>query len=305
MSIRAWLARRKIRSVFRPKMPPGTPDDVRLKNFSKALKAMEERLPGPPRGQCKIDKVDRSDGIKGEWITAKGAREDRIVLFAHGGGYTWGAPRPYRELGWRLSRACNARVFLLDYRLAPEHTCPAPIEDALRAYDWIIKKNPGLPVVLSGDSAGGGLTLATAHVIRDTGRPMPKALSLISPWLDLTGSGESIGVNADKDVMLDPDGIHYAADAYRGDLSAYDPRCSPLFGEQAGLPPVFLQVGDDEILLDDSVRFEARARSEGVAVKLDIWPKMHHVWHFSAMMIPEGRKAIADMAIFFESHFGN
>ncbi len=286
-------------------MAPDTPDDVRLRNFSTALKAMEGKLPGPPRGQYKIDKVSLASGVQGEWITARGAREDRVVLYAHGGGYTWGAPRPYRELGWRLSRACNARVFLLDYRLAPEHTCPAPIEDALRAYDWIVENNRGQPIVMAGDSAGGGLTLAAAQAIRDTGRNMPKALGLISPWLDLTGSGDSIRSNAETEVMLDPDGIQYAANAYRGALAADDPRCSPLFGGQAGLPPVLVQVGSEEILLDDSVRFDARARAEGVQVTLNVWPKMHHVWHFSAMMVPEGRKAIADLAAFMQRHFGN
>jgi monoterpene epsilon-lactone hydrolase len=305
MSIRAWLVRRRIRSVFRPNMPPGTPDEVRLRNFSTALKTMEERLPGPPKGQFKIDKVHRPDGVKGEWVIAKGAREDRILIYCHGGGYTWGGPRPYRELGWRLSRACNARVFLLDYRLAPEHKCPAPLEDALRAYDWIVSQYPGHPIVLAGDSAGGGLTLATAQAIRDTGRVTPVALALISPWLDLTGSGDSMRANADKDVMLDPDGIHHAADAYRGELSAYDPRCSPLFGEPRGLPPVLVQVGSEEILLDDSKRFAARARDADVLLRLDIWPKMHHVWHFSAMVVPEGKKAIADIGTFFEDHFGN
>lgn len=305
MSIRAWLVRRKIKAAFRPSLPADTPDAVRLENFDKSLKAMEARLPGPPNGKCKIAKVSTADGVKGEWITAKGAREDRILFYSHGGGYVWGSPKPYREFAWRLSRALNARVFLLDYRLAPTHKCPAPIEDALRAYDWIVENHPGEPIVLSGDSAGGGLTLAVAHAIRDSGRPAPKAFSLISPWLDLTGAGDSIHTNADNDVMLDPAGIHHAANAYRGDLGADDPRCSPLFGKQAGLPPVFVQVGSDEILLDDSVRFEQRAREEGVAVKLDVWQKMHHVWHFSAMIIPEGRKAIADMAVFFNQHFGN
>ena len=305
MSIRAWLVRRKIKSVFRPSVPAGTSDEIRLQNFSKALKGMEARLPGPPKGQSKIDKIDRNDGIKGEWITAKGAREDRILIYAHGGGYTWGGPKPYRELGWRLSRAANARVFLLDYRLAPAHKCPAPIEDALRAYDWIVGTNPGQPVALAGDSAGGGLSLATAHAIRDTGRPMPSAIALISPWLDLTGSGKSLKTNNATEVMLDPDGIHYAADAYRGELSAYDPRCSPLFGEQRGLPPLFVQVGDSEILLDDSTRFASRAKEAGVAVTLEVWPKMHHVWHFSAMLIPEGKKAITAMGAFLNAGFDN
>ena len=305
MSIRAWLVRRKIRSVFRPKVPPDMPDEERLRIFSAALKGMEARLPGPPKGQFKVDKINRNDGIRGEWLTAKGAREDRVLLYAHGGGYTWGGPRPYRELGWRLSRAADARVFLLDYRLAPQHKCPAPVEDALRAYDWIRDTNPGQPVVMAGDSAGGGLTLAAAHAIRDTGRPMPKALALISPWLDLTGSGRSMKDNATSEVMLDPDGIRYAADAYRGELSAYDPRCSPLFGEQRGLPPALVQVGSDEILLDDSMRFEARAKEAGVDITLEVWPKMHHVWHFSALLVPEGRKAIAGIGDFFERHFGN
>lgn len=303
MSIRAWLVRRKIRSVFRPKELETAPDEVRLKHFATALKAMEGSLTGAPK-EATIEKVE-TDTVRGEWISMPGAREDRILFYSHGGGYVWGSPKAYYLLGAMLSKAMKARVFLLDYRLAPAHKCPSQIEDALAAYDWIQKENPGVPITMSGDSAGGGLTLAAAQAIRDNGRVPPKALALISPWLDVTGESETVQTNRDRDVMLDAKGIGTAGQIFAGDLDATDPRCSPLFGEQAGLPPTIVQVGSEEILLGDSLRFAEKAREAGVDVTLDVWKKMHHVWHFSAQVVPEGKRAIRDMASFFEPRWGN
>lgn len=303
MSIRAWLVRRKIRAVFRPKDLANAPQEARLKHFEVALKAMESKMPGAP-SDATIEAVDNGT-VRGEWISVPGARQDRILLYSHGGGYVWGGPKQYRDLGGRLSRALKARVFLLDYRLAPTHKCPAAIEDALAAYDYIQSENPGVPITMSGDSAGGGLTLATAQAIRDSDRVGPVALALISPWLDVTGSGDSVRANRDKEVMLDADGVKVAGQVYSGDLGPEDPRPSPLFGDQAGLPPVLVQVGSEEILLSDSTRFKDKALAAGVSVHLDIWQKMHHVWHMSAGIVPEGKRAIADIAAFFEHHWGN
>ena len=267
-------------------------------HFQKCLIKMEGMLPAPPK-DIEISHVAEG-GVKGDWVSAPGVREERVYFFSHGGGYVWGNPKAYHDLAYRLSKACKARVFLLDYDLAPGAQAPVQIEQGLAAYDYVLGKYPNADVVMGGDSAGGGLTQSLVLAIRDSGRKMPVALSLIAPWVDITGSGESMKENLWKDVMLDPRGIDKAADIYRGDLSRSDPRCSPLFGEQNGLPPVFIQVSQDEILRDDSVRLAAKIKEAGGNVRLDIWPKMHHVWHFSARMIPEGRRAIQDIGIFFE-----
>lgn len=304
MSVQAWLVRRKIRQLYRPASLKDAPLEVRGAHFRKTLVASEPHLPKPPADTL-VEAVD-TDGVKGEWVAAPGVRQDRILFYMHGGGYVWGGPVPHRELGWRLSKACNARVFLLDYRLAPAHRCPAPIEDALAAYRWLLAEAPGVPIVCAGDSAGGGLTLATAHAIRDADLPMPKALCLISPWLDVTGKSETIRRNAKRETMLDPEGMAVAGRAYTGDtMPLDDPRCSPLFGDQAGLPPVLVQVGSGEILLGDSLRFAEQMKAIGAEHRLDIWKNMHHVWHMSALYIPEGRKAIADMARFFDPLWSN
>jgi len=302
MSIRAWLVRRRIKSVFRPPSLKDADPDTRLRHFDKALKGLEKLLPGAPEDAV-VEAVDQ-DGVKGEWITLPESQEDRVLLYSHGGGYVWGGPKQYRDLGSRLGRAMKAKVFLLDYRLAPMNKCPAPIEDALAAYDMIRSRYPGASITMAGDSAGGGLTLATAHAVRDSDRVAPVAIALISPWLDVTGKSDSIRRNADKEVMLDPGGIGVAGKVYRGDMAGDDPRCSPLFGSQAGLPPAIAQVGSDEILLDDAVHFADKVTAAGGTVELKVWRKMHHVWHFSANIMPEARKAIAEIAAFFEPQWG-
>lgn len=303
MSIRAWLVRRKIRAAFRPNSLRNAPEDERLRHFDKTLQAMEPQMPGAP-DDAVIETVN-TDKVKGDWISVPGARPDRVLFYSHGGGYVWGQPKNYHDLGARLSRAMQAHVFLLDYRLAPEFRCPAPVEDAVAAYDYILEAKPGAAITMAGDSAGGGLTLATAQVLRDSDRPQPKALALISPWLDMTGSGDSVETNRDREVMLEADGIAVAGAMYRGELAPDDPRCSPLFGSQSGLPPMLVQVGSEEILLSDSTRLADRVKDAKGDIRLDIWKKMHHVWHLSAGIVPEGRKATSDMAAYFNEYWGN
>lgn len=304
MSIRAWLARRQIKKAFRGdllgKEPAGS-----VIEFDEALSALESQLPKPPK-RAVVEPVDTEHNgkrVRGEWVQEPGTRTDRILFYSHGGGYVWGAPKFYRDLGWRLSKACDARVFLLDYTLAPEAQCPTQIEEGLAAYDMIREAHPDANYGMAGDSAGGGLTAALAVAIRDSGRAAADALSLISPWLDQTGSGDSMKYNGDKDVMLRPAGITAVAAQYHGDLPADDPRCSPLFADHAGLPPTLVQVGSEEILLDDSTRFEASMKKAGGDVTLRIWPKMHHVWHMSAGLVPEGKKAIREMAAHFDRYW--
>ncbi|NVJ97460.1 MAG: alpha/beta hydrolase [Alphaproteobacteria bacterium] len=303
MSVQAWLVRRKIRAAFRPKQSRSGSEEDRLRHFDRTLTAMEDRLPGAP-ADATVETVN-DNGVRGDWIFVPGARDDRILLYSHGGGYVWGSPKNYHDLGARLSRALKARVFLLDYRLAPKHKCPAAVDDALAAYAFIRNAYPQAKIGLCGDSAGGGLALASTLLLKEAEQVQPVAVGLISPWLDVSGSGASIETNKHKEVMLEADGIAVAGKLYRGDMPADDPRCSPLFGDHDGMPPILAQVGSEEILLSDSVRLAEKVRAAGGEIQLDVWPKMHHVWHMSAGIVPEGKKAIEQMAAFFEQHWGN
>ncbi|WP_262695781.1 alpha/beta hydrolase [Kordiimonas aquimaris] len=305
MSIRAWLVRKKIRKTFRPKALKNAPIEERLKSILAGFRGSEALLPQPPKHIKAVPVSANFDGMpfKGEWVVDPSAHNNRIIFYTHGGAYVWGRPKEYRYLAWQLSRQCKARVFLLDYTLAPKAKCPTQINEGLAAYDYIRTNNPEAAIAMAGDSAGGSLTVAMAVTIRDSNRSTPVALSLIAPGVDLTGSGDSVRKNADKDVMLDPEAINFVIKDYIGDLPADDPRCSPLFASHENLPPMMAQVGSDEILLDDSVRLEQSVTASGGAFTLKIWQKMHHVWHMSANMVPEARAAIKEMATFMEDHW--
>ncbi len=301
MSIRLWFVKRQLGKLFRPKrMRDATPAEIGA-HFVKVLTDLEGKMPKPPK-DAKIETVDQ-DGVRGMWISAPNARPDRVLYYIHGGGYVWGSPKTYDDFGYMLSKACQARVFLLDYGLAPDVVAPAQLKQSLAAYDYIKKANPTASIMMSGDSAGGGLAQSSLIMLRDLGRAMPDAVSLIAPWVDITGSGASMKSNFQKDILLDARAIDYGADLFRGKLAADDPICSALFADQSGLPPIFIQVGEDEILLDDSVRLAEKIKAAGGKVRLDIWPKVYHVWHRSAAVVPEARRAIKDIATFFEDHW--
>lgn len=306
MSLRAWVVRRKIRSLFRPELS-GNIEESEAIDFLSALKLSEKAIRQPPT-TTEIEAVDVQHGdqrVRGEWVSEPGANTSRIIFYSHGGGYIWGAPKFYREFAWRLSKACNAQVFLLDYSLAPQAKCPVQIDEGLAAYDMVREAHPNAQIVLSGDSAGGGLSTSLAIAIRDSDRTAPTALALIAPWVDMTGSGESLKFNGKKDVMLRPSGIAKGAYAYHGKMAPDDPRCSPLFADHENLPPVLIQASSDEILLDDSTRLAASIEQAGGDVALRVWKKMHHVWHLSAGMVPEARKAIDEIAGHFEKHWAS
>lgn len=305
MSLRAWLVRRRIQKIFRPARMKSAPPVERLAHILAGFKSSESILPQPP-AKTIIEPVEAShDGtaFRGEWVYEPGVNENHIIFYTHGGAYVWGSPREYRDLAWRLSKASNAKVFLLDYTLAPKAQCPVQINEGLAAYDYIRSTQPDAQIVMAGDSAGGNITVAMAVAIRDSGRPAPQALSLIAPGIDMTGGGDSVVYNAEKDVMLDPEAIGLVAKQYAGDMPLDDPRCSPLFASHEGLPPILAQVGSEEILLDDTLRLQRSVRGSGGTFHLHVWPKMHHVWHMSANMVPEGRKAIAEMAAHFKENW--
>lgn len=243
------------------------------------------------------------DGVPGEWIAAPGANAAIAVLYLHGGGYVIGSIATHRDLCARISRASGARVLALDYRLAPEAPFPAAIEDATKAYRWLLRTGARPEgTVIAGDSAGGGLTLATLVALRDAGDPLPAAAVCLSPWVDLEGTGDSMTSKADADPIVARDPLKQMAQAYLGDADPRSPLASPLYADLRGLPPLLIQVGTSETLLDDSIRVADRARQAGVQVTLEPWDDMIHAWQIFAPMLPEGQQAIDRIGAFIAQH---
>ncbi len=227
-----------------------------------------------------------TEAIKNETVTgllmaAPNVDDQQIILYFHGGGYVLGSSLTHRELGWRLSEAAGARVFLLDYRRAPKHPYPAAVDDAVAAYKWLLTSGfPPSNISVAGDSAGGGLAVAMMLVLRDEGVALPKTAVLLSPWLDLTHNSGTFISNEASDLILSAARLREFANWYLGDgTQADDPLASPIFADLHDLPPMLVQVGDVEMLLDDSITFAEKAQAAGVAVTLDVWGDMFHVWH--------------------------
>lgn len=252
--------------------------------------------------------VSRSDinGCPGEWVYDENAQSDRVILYLHGGGYCFGSPKSYRSLAARISRASGARILLPDYRLAPEHRCPSALQDALTAYNFLLESGH-LPcnIIIGGDSAGGGLAVAAAVALRDGKQMLPAALICISPWTDLSCSGKSISAKKGKDPFVTEKFLRWCGDNYTDSMDCRSPSASPLFANLAGLPPMMIQVGEDELLLDDAVELARNARQAGVTVSLEIWERMWHVWHIFAELIPEADQAIMALGRFAAEKFKN
>jgi len=244
-------------------------------------------------------------GIKAEWVSAPDADAGRAVLYLHGGGYVIGSINTHRSLAARLSRASGARVLVIDYRLAPEHPHPAAVDDAVAAYRWMLAH--GLKparITVAGDSAGGGLTVATLLAIRDAKLPLPGAGACLSPWVDLEGIGESMTTKAGVDPIVQKTGLLQMAAAYLGGKEPRTPLAAPLYADLSGLPPLLIQVGTAETLLDDASRLAERARKAGVTVSYEPWESMIHVWHLFAPMLDEGQQAIDRIGEFVRKQAG-
>lgn len=241
-------------------------------------------------------------GVPGEWAEAKTCAPRGTLLYLHGGGYVAMSPRTHRAVTGAFALR-GLRVFAADYRLAPEYAFPAALEDAAAAWDALRASVEG-PVYVAGDSAGGGLTLALLLFLRDRGARLPDAACVFSPWTDLAITGESMKTNAKRDPLLVSEGIETIVDSYRGAADARDPLVSPLYGDYSGLPPLMFNVGDTEILLDDSLRAAERARASGVRVDLCVIPDMPHVWQFANRITPEARRSMDDAAAFLHEAGG-
>jgi acetyl esterase/lipase len=281
----------------RPVAPEGaTIHDIRA--------GMEAGFAFPLAADIRVEPVD-AGGVRAEWVAASNASPARAVLYLHGGGYVIGSINTHRELCARIARAAAARVLVIDYRLAPEHPFPAAVEDAVAAYRWLITQVPPEAVAIGGDSAGGGLTLATLLALRDRGISLPAAGVLLSPWTDLALTGESLISRASIDPMLKgPDGIRGMAQMYFGNADARNPLVSPLYGDLTDLPPLLIQVGTSEVLFDDATRIDAKARAAGVAVTFEAWNEMLHVFQLFASLLGEGQEAIEKIGAFVQAHAG-
>lgn len=237
-----------------------------------------------------------------DWIDMPNSDPSRVVLYLPGGGYCLRTIQVHRGMAARFAQAIGARALFTHYRLAPENPYPDGLVDAIAIYRWLLSVGvKPQQIIVAGDSAGGGLSAALLIALRDAGDPLPGAAVLLSPWLDLTLSGDSITRNEKTEILLTADILHRYADAYAGEHDFRDPLISPLFADLKGLPPLLIQVSDNELLLSDSEQFAARAQAAGVVTKLEVWPGLLHAWHFFPYF-PETRQAMQAIGAFARQH---
>ncbi|MFM0403420.1 alpha/beta hydrolase [Paraburkholderia aspalathi] len=300
MSWQSALACWYLRKQFRPQTLKPTINVEKARALT-AKRAWSPRVPGGWRLRESYGPNDWP--LQGEWIE----RADGVstsgngptVLYCHGGGYYFCSPRTHRSLVFGLATRANAPIFSLDYHLAPEHRFPAALDDATAAYRQLIADGtPPESIVIAGDSAGGGLALATVVALRDAGDPLPAGCLLFSPWTDLAAAGATIRTNDGLDPMFSGPAIARAAQVYLGDTPATHPYASPVYADMKGLPPLFIMAGSTEVLLDDSQRVADKARAAGVDCELEVWKKMPHVWPLFTPFIPEGGRALDRAAAF-------
>ncbi|HBG74606.1 MAG: hypothetical protein A2X25_11275 [Chloroflexi bacterium GWB2_49_20] len=243
-------------------------------------------------------------GIPAEWILPSDIVLKRTILYLHGGSYIAGSLNSHRIFVANLAAAAKARALIIDYRLAPEFPFPAAIQDAKLAYGWLLENgNSPNEIIIAGDSAGGGLALSLLLVIRNLKQDLPAMAICLSPWTDLTVSGESVLLNAKKDIILNAENLKKAAKLYLGEVGAEDPLASPIFADLKGLSPMLIQAGSDEILLSDSVNLVTSAKAAGVDATLDVWKDMQHVWQFAGSLVPEARQAVSAIGNYIENRW--
>ena len=245
-------------------------------------------------------------GVPAMWCTPDGAATDRAIIWTHGGGYVVGSMHSHRKVAGHLAKAAGVPVLVLDYRRAPEHPHPAQVEDAVAAYRWLLADQGLAPehIATTGDSAGGGLCTSMVLALRDAGDPLPAAVMPLSPFYDMEATGDSVTTNAEADALVQREILLAMAGMFLGDASPRDPLANPLHADPAGLPPMLIQVGGAETLLDDSTRFAARAEAAGVDCTVEVYPDMQHVFHFLAGRAPEADDAIAAMAAWVRPKLG-
>lgn len=277
--------------------PVGAP----IEDWRAGFEAMAANFPVPQ--DAVIEEVD-SDGVPGKTVLAPGADRDRLVIHFHSGGYVQGSSTAYREFAYRLSAATGALVLVPDYRLAPENPYPAAVEDARTVYAWALKTWEPQQIVISGDSAGGGLAMATLLALRDAGTPLPSAGVGISALLDLAGESKSMQECADSDPLIDQNMVVDMGKVYIGDIDPRkEPYCSPVWGEHHDLPPLLLLASNSEVLRDDSVRLAESVRAAGGSAELSLPEGMIHIWTFFPVL-EQAAESLEVIGRFVKKHLG-
>lgn len=273
--------------------------DTGIEAMRRDWAALHPPAPGTPA----VEPIS-AGGVPAGWIGAPGAVPGRAILYFHGGGFQMGSLETHRTLMADIAAASGARVLGVDYRLAPEHRFPSPLEDALAAYDWLIGQSfkPGC-IALAGDSAGGGLAISLMLALKARGDALPAAAAVMSPWTDMEATGASFETRAKADPILERSMVELLARTYLGrDGDPRDPRASPIHGDLAGLPSLLIQVGDREVVLDDARMLDERAEAAGVDVTLEVWDGMIHVFQLYAAELPQARQAIDRIGGFLRRH---
>lgn len=292
MSLRAELIRLGVRALLKRQS-----HNFNIEGMRRTMQATERFVPRPPSRSQSTEFTE--GGLTFHRVAMPASRRERRVLYLHGGGYVSGSPAHYRHFTWRIAEALAANVFALAYRLAPEHPYPAALEDAARAYAFLAGQAADTrELFVMGDSAGGGLTLCLLLKLRDEGRALPRAAVAMSPWTDLALTGASLASNASGDPMLTALHLPRLVASYLAGTDPHTPYASPLYGDAAGLPPVLIQVGSDEILRDDAVRMADKLTRNNSQSRIEIWPRMPHAWQLFVPVLPEARQAIGKIADF-------
>lgn len=294
------MERRRLAALEGPPRPKPTYEERRRAGEETAFRVTEGTI---------VEPVER-DGVRGEWVYWPDSSHDMRLMYLHGGAYVAGSPKAQRETASRLAKASGCAVFSVIYGLGPEAPFPAGLEDTIRASDYMWNHgpsgaSPAQSVAFSGVSAGGGLAASAMIAMRDRGLRLPDAAILMSPWADLAMIGESYVVNEAPGAGADgAAGRRESAEAYLNGLDAKDPIASAVYGDQHGLPPMFIQAGDAEVYRDDSITLAERAKAHGVDVTLEVWPELFHAFQAFAPLLPEGQEAIERLAVFLKERMG-
>jgi acetyl esterase/lipase len=261
-------------------------------------------LTAEPRG---VDYIETdAAGLPAMWLAPKGCAEDRVLLCMHGGGFVGGSIYSHRKLFGHMAKAAGVRALVYDYRLSPGHVHPAQVDDAVTTYRWLLEQGiePG-HMAFTGDSSGGGLSITSQLRAREQGLPLPAAAMPFSPWFDMELLGGSYESNRETDAFFYKEVVQGLVDMFLGaGGNRRDPLANPLYADLSGLPPIYIQVGGDETLLDDSRRFAEQARDAGVEVRLDVFPEQQHTFQMAAGRAPEADDAIRKQAEWVQPKLG-
>jgi monoterpene epsilon-lactone hydrolase len=271
------------------------------RSFSPGL--LKRSLASVRLGQDVTREAVSADGVPCEWIIPANGPGNRVLLYLHGGGFVYGLTPQHLQMAAYLAQQLEMHILMVDYRLAPDYPYPVALDDCVAVYHWLLKQGfLSQNIVLAGDSAGGNLTITSLMSLRDRGDPLPAAAACLSPVTDFTDNKMDLRKGF-KDPLLPPKATRFYTEAYVGKHNAHDPLISPVFGNWTGLPPLLVHVGEDEILREDAVRAAALAKAAGVNVRLEVYPRMWHVWQLF-LSLPQARQSLDDIAQFLRSHLG-